>query len=107
MTTRTIAELLAATAKLEELPLGAVRDLLALRPQVRELADRLEALEHNVGGLLAVTSATVAVTVQEVPVAAPRTAAPRVEDDDGDERAGRCSRSTSSPASSPTSTPIR
>jgi hypothetical protein len=85
MTGQTIAELLAATAKLDELPLGTVRELLALRPQARELADRLEALEKNVGGLLAVTSAPGAATAQPAPVAAPRTAAILVEDDDGDE----------------------
>ena len=81
MTPQTIAELLAATARLEELPLGTVRELLALRPQARELADRLDALEQNVGGLLAAKLTTVEVMVQEVPVAEPIRAVVMVDDD--------------------------
>jgi hypothetical protein len=81
----TIAELLATTGKLDELPLGTVRSLLALRPQARELVDRLDALEQNVGGLLATPSTMVTVAVQDVPTPAPYKAVITVVEDDVDE----------------------
>jgi hypothetical protein len=70
MNAQTIAELLAVTVTLDDLPLGAVRELRELRPQVRELAARLDALEEQVSGLL--TAPAVAPVVEIPPASAPR-----------------------------------
>src|SRR5207247_9583997 len=45
MSANPIAELLARTEKLEDLSLGAARELRELRPQAQELVDRLDRLE--------------------------------------------------------------
>ena len=65
MNKQTLYELLAALATPEDLPLGAVPHFLALRPQARELVERLDALEKNVGVLLAPRPAQVVAKAAE------------------------------------------
>jgi hypothetical protein len=69
MNAQTIAELLAVTDKLDDLPLGAVRALRELRPQVRELAARLDTLEEQVSGLLTTPGVAPVVEIPPVPAA--------------------------------------